>query len=176
MPATGQTKTALEIINNCFTRLSLNAISAIDQTRMGNLALDLLNDVLAELAGYGDWQEAIRELEVACTTSTNRFKVELTAAATAEVVKNIFLVHFGHQTQHLMPQSIPDMRRWIRSSARGTPRHFAIIGVSAANPIMYVYPEPTTAANEPFEFQVMLYAKHRILVTADASIVPMYNA
>lgn len=176
MPASVQHRTILEIINNCFTRLSINAVTVLDATRLSNLALDLLNDVLADLAGFGDWQEAYRELTVTAATSTNRFKVSVTAAATAEVVKNVFLVYFGEQTQHLQPQSISDIKRWIRGSARGTPRHFSIIGVSGANPIMWVYPEPVTASGEPFTFQVSIYAKHRIMVTADASIVPMYNA
>src|SRR6266498_3232580 len=75
-----------------------------------------------------------------------------------------------------MPQSIPYMKRWIRGSARGTPRHFAVIGVSGADPIMFVYPEPVTAPTEPFQFHVAMYTKHRVLATADASIIPMYNA
>lgn len=176
MVASYQHRTVLEIMNNCFTRLSLDAVSAISETRMSNLALTLINDVLADLAGYGDWQEAIREVVVTAATSTNRFKVEVTANASAEVVKNVLALNFGHQTQTLMPQPLLELRRWIRASSVGTPRHFAIIGTSAANPVIVVYPEPVTAAGEPFEFQAVFYSKHRILVTADAAVVPMYNA
>ena len=171
-----QHRPVLEIVNNCFTRLALNAVSTLDQTRMSVLALDLLNGVLQDIGDAGDWQEAYRETIVTAATSTNRFKVSVPVTATSEVVRSIFLVHFGRQTQHLMPQSIPDMKRWIRGSARGTPRHFAVIGVSGADPIMYVYPEPVTAPTEPFQFQVSMYTKHRVLATADASIIPMYNA
>jgi len=174
MPASYQTRTALEIINNCFTRLSINAVATLSETRLSVLALDLLNDVLSDLGTYGDWQEAWREIDVTAATSTNSFKIA--TAAPNEVIRNILLVHFGHQTQQLMPQPIPDLIRWIRSSAVGTPRFFAIIGVSGSDPIIRVYPEPTTAANEPFQFHVSYYAKHRILVTADSTVVPMYNA
>jgi hypothetical protein len=48
--------------------------------------------------------------------------------------------------------------------------------VSGADPIIYVYPEPVTASGEPFTFQVSMFAKHRIMATADATVIPMYNA
>lgn len=176
MTADTQHRPLITIINNCLARLALDAVGTVDATRMSNLALTLVNDVLADLSGYGDWQEALREVVVTAATSTNRFKVQVTANASAEIVKNILALNFGHQTQHLMPQSILNLRRWIRTSTVGTPRHFAVVGTSAANPIIMVYPEPVTAAGEPFQFQSLFYAKHRILVTADNSVVPLYNA
>lgn len=176
MPAGPQNKTILEIINNCFSRLGLNAVSSLSDTRLSVLALNLINDVLADLATYGDWQEAYRTVVVTAQTSTYRYEVSVTAAATAEVVRSIHTVFFGEQTQFMFPRPVQEMQRWIRSSARGTPRHFAIIGVNGANPVIHVYPEPVTAGTEPFAFTVNMFAKHRIMVTADASIVPMYNA
>ncbi|HSN23802.1 MAG TPA: hypothetical protein VLS45_06490 [Methylomicrobium sp.] len=175
MPQSAQYRTIIEIINNCFRRLGLDPVSAIDSTRMSNMALGLVNDVLDDLAGYGDWQEAYREVVVTCAASVNRYKVAA-VSATTESVKNILGVYFGNQTVPLNPVTLMEIVQFTRATAHGTPRHFCIQGVSGADPLIRVYPTPATTATGPFSFMAHYYAKHRVLVTADASVVPMYNA
>lgn len=160
-------KSLLEIINVVQRRLGVNATDTVGQTAHSIVLLNLLNDVIDECSDAGDWQQMFREVEVTAIASVGTYEIKASAQ-----VKNIYEVVWNGDIAPLEVLDIQDIRRLRRVGSSGTPRQFAIVGMSAANPLIRVVPVPTTAAT----FDVAFYKKPRIYSTADGGVTPSFPA
>lgn len=160
-------KSILEIINVVQIRLGLNATAAVDSTKQSTMLLELLNDVIEETSNFGDWPQMFREVLVTAQSSVGSYEV----AASANV-KNVVEIAWGTDPGPLEVRTIEDLRRLQRISSYGTPRQFAIVGVSGVNPLFRTYPVPTTAKT----FDVWFYKKPRTYTTSDGAVVPSFPA
>lgn len=167
---------AISILNEVMRRLGVNTVSLFDDTKLSRLMLDYLNDVIEECSDYGDWQEMYREVDVTAATSVGTYKI----TASAEM-KNIHEVVWGDDVAPLEVRTIEDIRRLQRLASFGTPRQFAVVGVSGTNPLIRVYPIPTQGAIDAETsaggvFNVSHYKKPRLLtnVTADTTATPAF--
>lgn len=160
-------KTVLEIINVVQRKLGINATDTVAQTTHSTMLLDLLNDVIDEVSDYGDWQQMFREVAISAASSVATYEIVASAQ-----VKNIYEVVWDSDIAPLEVLDIQDIRRLQRLGNTGTPRQFAIVGMSAANPIIRVHPTPVTAAS----FDVAFFKKPRIYSTSDGGVTPSFPA
>ena len=167
-------QSVLAIVNEVQRRLGVNLTASVASSRHSLTLLRLLNDVIDDLADAGDWQELYQEVTVTAQSSVSRYLVE---ASGGGLVRSINEVAFDVDVAPLVPRSPDEMRRLLRQSSFGRPRHFAVIGVdaSSANPVMSVSPIP--AANEAGDlFNITIFTKPNLLTTSDDATVPVFPA
>ena len=155
----------IKIINEVERRLGLSESATLTPTKLATVLLDLLNDVIDEVSDYGDWPQMFREVDVTASSSAGSYEVVVSSQ-----VKNIYEIVWDNDVAPLEVRTIEDMRRLQRLASFGTPRQFAIVGVSGVNPLFRVYPIPTTAAT----FDIAYYKKPSLLGTTDVSAVPAF--
>ena len=166
MASTDVRKTVIGIVNEIQRRLGLSATSALTSNH-ANMLLELLNDVLDELSDFAPWPQMFREVFVASEASVGTYEIVASAQ-----IQNVAEINWTNDIAPLEVRTIEDMRRLQRLSSFGTPRQFAIVGVSANNPLFRVYPVPSTTKSSAFD--VWYYKKPRLLTTADVSVIPAF--
>ncbi len=169
MPAAARL-TAITIVNEVQRKLGLNTTAAFTTTKHAQMLLQLLNEVIAEVGDFGDWQELYEEVVVTASTCGNQFSI----TASGKEVHNVLEISFNSQSSPLENRSIQDLRRLTRTSSFGNPRQFSIIGVNASgNPNFRVYPAIGSAYNNK-TFNIAIYAKEKRLETGDTATVPVF--
>lgn len=160
-------QSAIGIINEVLRKLGLNTATNLNDSKLSTLLVDYLNDVIDEVSDFGDWQQMFREATVTAQSSVGTYEL-----AVSGNVKNIYEIVWDNQVSPLEVRTIEDIRRLQRLTSFGTPRQFAVVGVSGTNPLFRVYPVPTTAA----KFDIAYYKKPGILaaVTANNSAIPAF--
>lgn len=159
---------ALGIVNEVERKLGLSTSSSLTTTNFTRVLVHLLNDVIDEVSDFGDWQQMFREATLTAQSSVGTYEL-----AVSGEVKNIYEVVWGTDAAPLEVRTIPDIRRLQRISSYGTPRQFAVVGVSGVNPLFRVYPVPTSAGT----FDIAYFKKPRLLdaaVSADVSATPAF--
>ena len=165
--------TALDIVNEVRRRLGVNTVTLFDSDKHARVLLQLLNEVIAEVNDYGDWQELYQEVLVTASTSVPEYSVR---ASGGKEVHHILEVAFNDNAGELQNRSIEEIRRLRRAGGVGTPRQFTIKGTDASgNPVLAVHPQPGTSQNNQ-TFNVALYTKEPLLVatTAQTTTVPVF--
>ncbi len=160
---------ALQIVNEVQLRLGINETSTLTSTKNSKMLMNLLNDVIAEVSDFGDWPQMFTEVKVTASASVGIY--EITASSP---VKNIFEIAWGDDTASMEVRTIEDLRRLQRLASFGTPRQFAIVGVSGDNPLFRTYPIPNQTtidaqASKGGVFDCAIYVKPAILTSANAS-------
>lgn len=179
MSLTDVRKDVISIINEVQRRLGVNEQTTLTATKQTSTLLDLLNDVIDEVSDFGDWQQMFREVGVTATSSVGTYKIAVSAD-----VKNIYEIVWGDDVAPMEVRTIEDIRRLQRLASFGTPRQFAVVGVSGTSPKFRVYPIPSQSAiNQEMSaggvFDVAYYKKLRMFyasVTADATAIPAFPA
>lgn len=158
--------TVLGAINEVRRRSKLPPVSSVDQDSDSLTKLSYLNDVVAELSDYGNWQELYREAIVSVQASVRDY------AVSGVVVQNIHEVALSTRTAALRYEGIDDIRRLQRTNNLGSPNFWCLKGInSEGNPIITVDRWPTT--NDTGYFNVGYYKKPAAFVTADGnSLIP----
>lgn len=173
MALTDVRKDVIGIVNEVERRLGLSASTALTDTSLATVMLDLLNDVIDEVSDYGDWPQMFREVNVTASSSVGSYEVAVSAQ-----VKNVYEIVWGDDVASLEVRTIEDLRRLQRLASFGTPRQFAIVGVTGINPMFRVYPVPNQTAidadNKGGLFDIAYYKKPSLLTTADVSAVPAF--
>lgn len=176
MSLTDVRKDAISIVNEVQRRLGVNQQNNFTDTKLTQVLLDLLNDVIDEVSDFGDWPQMFREVAVTAVSSVGNYKISVSAD-----VKNVYEIVWGDDTASLEVRSIEDIRRLQRLASFGTPRQFAMVGVSGTAPKFRVYPIPTQTSIDAESssggvFDVAYYKKPRLLqpVSADTSATPAF--
>lgn len=169
---------AIHIVNEVLRKLGLNTVNHLDSTKYSSLLVDYLNDCIDEISDFGDWQEMLRTQAVTAAASVGSYEI-----AVSGNLKNIVEIAWGDDPASLELRTVEDMRLLDRVRGFGTPRQWAIIGVSGVNPIFHVFPIPTSAAiaaqtSAGGVFDVLYYKKPSIItaVTANNSAIPAFPA
>jgi hypothetical protein len=168
---TGLRETVLTVINRVERKLGLNASSAVTSTKKSRELLDMLNEVMDEIADSGDWQEYIREVNVTAISSTAVYEVQVSG-----LVKNVNEIVYGSATSPLIWQDLATLRQLNRIGNYGTPRQVAIEGVnvSSGNPNFRVAPIPTDVSGKTFN--VLYFQKPFIYSTTNGALVIPFPA
>jgi hypothetical protein len=158
-------KSVIQIVNEVERKLGVGQSTTLTDRSLTKVLLDLLNDVIDEVSDFANWQQMFREVSVTAQSSVGTYEV-----AVSSQVQNIHEIVWDGDIAPLEVRSIEDIRRLQRLASYGTPRQFAIVGVSGVNPLFRVYPVPTTAAT----FDVAYYKKPGLFETTDVSAVPAF--
>ena len=166
----------ISIINEVQRKLAVNTQTSLTGTKLTTVLLDFLNDVIDEISDFGDWQQMYREVDITAASSVGEYKIAVSAD-----VHHVYEIVWGDDVAPLEVRTIEDIRRLQRLASFGTPRQFAIVGVSGTSPKFRIYPIPTQAAIDAESsaggvFDVAYYKKPRLFtaVTADATAVPAF--
>ena len=136
-------KTVLQTVNEVQVKLGVNTTTTLGETKLSTLLLNLLNDTLDEMSDHGDWPQMYREIEVMASSSVGTYKIQTTDD---HPWKNVYEIVWGDDIASLEVRTIEDIRRLQRLASFGTPRQFAIVGVSGINATFRIYPIPNTAS------------------------------
>lgn len=141
-------RNALDIINIVLSRLGVNEVTSLGETKLSSIATEMLNDVLDDLTNYSNWPQLYAETSVVTLASVAEYKINVNA-------QNIVEVFVSGQISPLRLVDMSEMRRLQRIGNYGIPRHFAIAKVSALAPYIRVHPIPRT----PSSLDVAYYTK-----------------
>ena len=132
MALTDQRQTALQIINEVRRKSKLNPVSAFDQDSDALTKLVYLNDVIAEIADYGDWQEMLKEVTVTVQSSVQDYSIP---ASAVNVVHHIHEVVYSGRPAEMRMETLDTIRRLGRLDHYGAPTQWGVVGVdSNGNP------------------------------------------
>lgn len=168
-------KNVLEIIQEVERKLGITrASTTLTQTKFTTTLLDFLNDVVDEIADFGDWPQMFQEVTVTAASSVGTYEISASAA-----VQNVYEISWGDDVAPLEVRTVEDIRRLQRLASYGTPRQFAIVDVSGVNPRFRVYPIPNQSAIDAAStnggvFDCAIYVKPPMYTTADVSAVPAF--
>jgi len=167
-------KTYIQLFNEVRRKLGVNSITTLGQDTLGMAMIDYMNDIIAEISDFGDWQEMYREEAFIVTTAQS--SVSDFVFDTSVATKNIHEIQFGTQIAPLRLVTLDDIRRLNRSKSYGVPTQFAFVGVdntTTGNPRVRVFPTPVTAQVSS-SFNVAYFKKPALITTADTSSIPEF--
>lgn len=165
--------TIIQIVNEVRRKIGLSVVNTLTQDSMAINSVDYLNDVIAEVSDYGDWQEML--VETLVTASSSVINYVITTDTTA-AVKNIHEVAFYTRIACMKLVTLDDIRRLQRTNTTGVPTQWALVGVdnvTTGNPFIRVYPTPGIQQNNQ-AFNILYYKKPRLYTTSDASVIPEF--
>lgn len=153
--------TVLQAVNEVRKKQKISTISTLDADSDALSKLDYLNDVVADLSDFGDWQEQYREYVVSVQSSVADYSVS------GIVIQNINEISISTRSSELRRIDLDDMRRLQRNDSRGEPKQWSVKGVnSEGNPIVTVHPLPSSNDASKY-FRFALYEKPVVYTTAD---------
>ena len=143
MAITDIRKTVLETINEVARKRGLSEVDNLDQNSWSRSALDFLNDVVAEVVDFGDWDETLVTANTSCQSSAQDYTINYPSSASADVIKNVKDIFLGSGGTPLFMINQDQMRILSRVPRFGTPAQWSIFGAdSNGNPIIRVTPIP----------------------------------
>jgi hypothetical protein len=170
MAITDIRQTALQIINEVRRKLGLRTVSALSDDSQAIVLTDHLNDIVAEISDFGNWQESLVSANTAVQSSVRDYSVN-----TSAVVKNIRDIYYvtSVSNQEVNLVNTEQMRRYATLENYGQPHSYSIFGTdSNGNPNIRLWPVPASAQSGAV-LSILAYTKPPIYTTADgATIVP----
>ena len=171
MASTDTRRTQLQLVNAVLRRLHLNAVSATTDTKLATILVDKLNEVIADVADFGDWQEMYAETTVSCSANQGTYGLGLDSP-----IQSVLEVVVSGEIAPLLQQEVREILRLQRLNQSGLPRHFALVGTdSQENPQFRVSPIPSTAEASA-NFTISYYKKPAMLTTSDDATTPDFPA
>ena len=164
MTKTSLKLTNLQIVNEVQELLGVDRTLGLDTTKQARVLMRFLNEVLAECADYGDFQEMYAETTVLASSSVEEYTID-----PGEPVHHIYEIRFDTDVAPLQVRSIQDIRRLQQTRSFGRPRQFAIIGVDASSGNPNFRPYQIPGSNEDGKPFKIAYYKQEALVTAAAT-------
>lgn len=158
--------TVLQATNEVQRRMGLTPTPTLTTNSFAVKCVDFINDIVADLSDYGNWQETLATALVTAVSGQSDYLIQTSAA-----VKNIGDVFFAPRRGSLRTVSIETMRLMTRTTAVGQPSQFCIFGVDInGNPNIRVRPTPSVAEDGEL-FSVLYYIAPPRYTTSDASTV-----
>ena len=133
-------KTALEIVNVVMQRLGVDQVSNLNTNKLSIMATDFLNDVLDDMADFGDFTQMYSEITVTAQSSVVQYSITSPSQNIKEIVWN-------NDVSPLILTTSEEIRHLRRTRSQGTPRHAAIVQSSGVNATFEISPMPLTAAS-----------------------------
>lgn len=157
--------TVLQVVNEVQRKLGL-AETSLSANKLSVQLVDHINDVMAELSDFGNWQEAWVSANITVVSGQNDYSIN-----TSAVVKNIGDLYISTRRGPLRNVDTDTMRIMTRTTAVGTPSQYCIIGTdSNGNPNIRVRPTPSQYDNGSL-FSINYWIKPPIYTTASSSVL-----
>ncbi len=162
--------TVLQTVNEVQAKLGLDQ-TPLTANKVSKELVAHINDVVADLSDFGNWQECLATAKVTAQTSVRDYYV-----ATSAVIKNIGDIYLSTRRGPLRIVDIDTMRVLTRTTALGQPSQFCVFGTdSNGNPNIRVRPTPDSSQNGAL-FSILYYTKPSMYTTADSSVLIPFPA
>ncbi len=154
----------LDTVNEARRKLGVpNAISLLTADSQSVVAVDWLNDVVAEINDFGFWPDMVATATTAMVAGQNVYSIN-----TTDPVKTVKDIYYGPNRVRMNFITVEEMRLLERVRVDGEPRRFTIQGLDAlANPNIRVSPIPTTTESLAGDTIDVLYQKMAPRYVAD---------
>lgn len=163
--------TVLQTVNEVQRKLGLDVTSSLAANKISVELVAHINDVVANISDFGDWQECLATAMVTAQTSVRDYFVQ-----TSAVIKNIGDIYISTRRGPLNSVDIQTMRILTRSTSYGQPSQFCVFGTDVnGNPLIRVRPTPDTSQDGSM-FSILYYTKPPIYTTADGAVVIPFPA
>lgn len=173
MPITDLRQTVLQVINIVERKMGISPSATLTATSFTQALLDLLNEVVADIAEDGERKELYFSTVVTAQSSVADYAVDPTGG----LVHHIYEVsQSARGNAPLTPVNLSEINLLNRTNSFGVSNQWHIVSANASGqPVTRVFPTP--GANENGDlFTFVGFLKPPIYTTADASVVPVFPA
>lgn len=154
--------TVIGAINEVRRKSKIGPAAAVDTDSDSLLKLMYLNDVVAEIGDFGNWQEMYAEAIVSVQSSVRDY------AVSGVNIQSIEEIALSTQQSALTRVDLDVIRQLQRINGTGAPNQWALKGVdSAGNPVITFDRWPTDS--DDGYFNIAYYQRAPVYATADAS-------
>lgn len=154
--------TVIGAINEVRKKSKLSTVTTLDQDSDSLLKLSYLNDVVAEIGDFDNWQEMYAEAIVSVATSVRDI------AVSGVNIQNIHEIAISTRQSSLKRVGLDEIRQLQRVKGLGAPYHWALKGTdSEGNPVITFDRWPTDSDNG--YYNIGYFQKPPVYTTADAS-------
>lgn len=163
----------LDTVNEMRRRRGLRVVSDLAQDSQSIVSVKILNDVIAEISDYGDWNETLVSANVTTISSANDYSLSVPVSGSqVAVVKTIKDIYEGSAGVPLFFISQEEMRLIQRVVNYGPPRQYTVWGTdSNGNPVVRVNPVPSTTQGGVGYLSVRLHTQPPTYTTDDGDVV-----
>lgn len=173
MPITDLRQTVLEIINIVERKMGISASASLTATPFVQVLLELLNEVVADIAEDGERKELYFSATVTAASSVADYAVDPTEG----LVHHIYEVsQSARGVAPLTPVNLSEINLLNRTNSFGISNQWHIVSAnSSGQPVMRVFPTPG-ASQDGDLFTVVGFVKPPLYTTSDAAVVPPFAA
>lgn len=157
--------TVLDLINEVRRLLGYNTVTTLNADRYTLVQLRFLNQTIAQISDFGEWQELYAEVDVTAVVSTQDYSFGIT-----HPIQKIYEIAYHTDRQALYRETLERVKQYQRGGGTGRPRFFTIKGVdSQGNPKFSVHPQPGISENGN-PFHVLYFKKPRLYDTTSMDV------
>lgn len=173
MPITDLRQTVLQIINIVERKMGLTLSTTLTSNSLTQTLLDLLNEVIADLAEDGERKELYFSHTVTAQSSVADYAVDPAGG----LVHHIYEVsQSARGVAPLTPVNLSEINLLNRTNSFGVSNQYHIVSANASGqPVARVFPTPGTSQNGDL-FTFVGFLKPPLYTTSDASTVPPFPA
>ncbi len=178
MSITDIRKTTLQCINEVRRKRGLKEVDNLTQDSQSTMSLDFLNDVVAEISDYGDWDETVVTANITTQTSVADYAIQVvTSGSNVAVVKSIKDMYFGSAGSPLFFIDEAQMRLFQRAPRYGQPAQYTVFGTDVnGNPQLRLTPIPATNQGGIGVLSVRVHTQPPIYVAGDEAVLVPFNS
>jgi hypothetical protein len=161
-----------DIINACRIRVGINPVAkttaAVTADKHAMLCMGLMNNVMNEIAGAGQWPQLCSTAYVCVKTSSTYCYV----TSESLPIQNIYEVALSGVRRPLDPVKFSTYLQYSRGGECNHPRKWTIVGVTGTskNPKIGLWPTPATAFAD--RLHITYYTKRPIYTTQVSADIP----
>ena len=173
MPVTDLRQSVLTIINLVERKMSIAPSASLTATAFTQTLLDLLNEVIADIAEDGERKELYFSTVVTAQSSVADYAVDPTGG----LVHHIYEVsQSARGVAPLTWVNLSEINLLNRTNSFGVSNQVHIVSAnSSGQPVMRVFPTPG-ASEDGDLFTVVGFLKPPLYTTSDAAVVPPFPA
>lgn len=173
MPIADLRLTILEIVNIVERKMGISSSASLNATAFTQTLLDLLNEVVADIAEDGERKELYFSTIVTAQSSVADYAVDPTGG----LVHHIYEVsQSARGVAPLTPVNLSEINLLNRTNSFGVSNQYHVVSANASGqPVARVFPTP--GANENGDlFTFVGFLKPPLYTTSDGATVPVFPA
>ncbi|MGI9405307.1 MAG: hypothetical protein ACR2O4_02955 [Hyphomicrobiaceae bacterium] len=173
MPITDLRQTVLEVVNIVERKMGISPSASLNATPFTQMLLDLLNEVVADLAEDGERKELYFSTIVTAQSSVSDYAVDPAGG----LVHHIYEVsQSARGVAPLTPVNLSEINLLNRTNSFGVSNQYHIVSAnSSGQPVARVFPTPGANENNDL-FTFVGFLKPPLYTTSDGAIVPVFPA
>lgn len=163
----------LSTVNEVRLRRGLSEVSDLDQDSQSRMSVKILNDVVARISDYGDWNETLVSANITTQSSVSDYSIAVpTSGSNVAVIKTVKDIYNGSAGVSLFFVSQEQMRLFQRIPNYGEPRQYTIFGTDdVGNPLLRVNPIPSTSQGGIGTLSLRCHSEPPVYTVDDGAVI-----